>query len=57
MTNQIKSTCCYCGVGCGILIETICEHGPESQETLSCGTFCGSCVTELKKMASAVLTA
>ncbi len=22
MTNWIKSTCCYCGVGCGLLIET-----------------------------------
>ncbi len=22
MTTQIKSTCCYCGVGCGLLIET-----------------------------------
>jgi assimilatory nitrate reductase catalytic subunit len=22
MTNEVKSTCCYCGVGCGVLIET-----------------------------------
>jgi assimilatory nitrate reductase catalytic subunit len=22
MSNQVKSTCCYCGVGCGLLIET-----------------------------------
>jgi hypothetical protein len=22
MNQQIKSTCCYCGVGCGLLIET-----------------------------------
>lgn len=22
MKNEIKSTCCYCGVGCGVLIET-----------------------------------
>ncbi|MGE5471846.1 MAG: molybdopterin-dependent oxidoreductase [Bacteroidota bacterium] len=25
MKNEIKSTCCYCGVGCGVLIET--ENG------------------------------
>ena len=25
MMNEIKSTCCYCGVGCGVLIQT--EHG------------------------------
>ena len=25
MSQTIKSTCCYCGVGCGVLIET--EHG------------------------------
>ena len=23
--NEVKSTCCYCGVGCGVLIQT--EHG------------------------------
>ena len=22
MKNEVKSTCCYCGVGCGVLIET-----------------------------------
>ncbi len=22
MTNEIKSTCCYCGVGCGVLVQT-----------------------------------
>lgn len=22
MIKQVKSTCCYCGVGCGLLIET-----------------------------------
>ena len=22
MTREIQSTCCYCGVGCGVLIET-----------------------------------
>ena len=22
MNRQVKSTCCYCGVGCGVLIET-----------------------------------
>lgn len=25
MKNEVKSTCCYCGVGCGVLIET--ENG------------------------------
>ena len=25
MKTEVKSTCCYCGVGCGVLIET--EHG------------------------------
>ncbi len=25
MNRQVKSTCCYCGVGCGVLIET--ENG------------------------------
>lgn len=25
MKTEVKSTCCYCGVGCGLLIET--EHG------------------------------
>ncbi len=22
MKTEVKSTCCYCGVGCGVLIET-----------------------------------
>ena len=22
MNRQVKSTCCYCGVGCGLLIDT-----------------------------------
>ncbi len=22
MNRQVKSTCCYCGVGCGVIIET-----------------------------------
>ena len=22
MKTEVKSTCCYCGVGCGMLIET-----------------------------------
>jgi len=22
MRTEVKSTCCYCGVGCGVLIET-----------------------------------
>ncbi|MGE5769660.1 MAG: hypothetical protein ACM32G_05145, partial [Betaproteobacteria bacterium] len=22
MPSQVKSACCYCGVGCGLLIET-----------------------------------
>jgi assimilatory nitrate reductase catalytic subunit len=25
MKNEVKSTCCYCGVGCGVLIETVQE--------------------------------
>ena len=25
MNRQVKSTCCYCGVGCGVVIET--ENG------------------------------
>ena len=24
---EIKSTCCYCGVGCGVIIETAMKDG------------------------------
>ena len=44
MSQTIKSTCCYCGVGCGVLIET--EHGRitgvrgDPEHPANCGRLC-----------------
>gem|GEM_PF-5805678 len=64
------STCCYCGVGCGVLvcscnnvgadnlrqaIATSCTSLPVLCATTGAGTGCGSCRPEVQRLLEASL--
>jgi predicted molibdopterin-dependent oxidoreductase YjgC len=52
---ESKSTCCYCGVGCGVIIESHDGHvtGVRGDPNQPANFGCGSCLPELGRLAQA----